>query len=395
MGMIYKRTYKDKKTGEKKESAVYWVQYYRNGIPIRESTGTAVFGEARTFLNQREGDVAKGVPITPRMGRIKFREIAEDVVKDYKVNAKRSLRDLEARLRLHILPFLGEARASAITTVDIRKFIDLRQEEEASNAEINRELAAIKRTYSLAAQAGRIIQKPYIPMLKENNVRTGFFEPEQFESIRKNLSKDLSPVVTFAYITGWRIYSEVMPLRWPQVDFEAGRVRLEAGTTKNDEAREFPLTQELRTVLEGQKARAAALKKRGIICPWVFNRAGKPIREFRRSWKTACRNAGTPGRIPHDLRRTAVRNLVRAGIPERVAMLMTGHKTRSVFERYNIVSAGDHDQAAKRLNEVTGTVAGTVADTVRSNAPQAEVAIPPEHTVESIRCNKRTRSSVG
>lgn len=298
MGMIYKRTYKDKKTGEKKESAVYWVQYYRNGIPIRESTGTAVFGEARTFLNQREGDVAKGVPITPRMGRIKFREIAEDVVKDYKVNAKRSLRDLEARLRLHILPFLGEARASAITTVDIRKFIDLRQEEEASNAEINRELAAIKRTYSLAAQAGRIIQKPYIPMLKENNVRTGFFEPEQFESIRKNLSKDLSPVVTFAYITGWRIYSEVMPLRWPQVDFEAGRVRLEAGTTKNDEAREFPLTQELRTVLEGQKARAAALKKRGIICPWVFNRAGKPIREFRRSWKTACRNAGTPGRYP-------------------------------------------------------------------------------------------------
>jgi hypothetical protein len=113
------------------------------------------------------------------------------VVKDYKVNAKRSLRDPEARLRLHILPFFGEARASAITTVDIRKFIDLRQEKEASNAEINREQASIKQTYSLAAQAGRIIQKPYIPMLKENNVRTGFFEPEQFESIRKNLSKDL------------------------------------------------------------------------------------------------------------------------------------------------------------------------------------------------------------
>jgi len=391
MGIVYKRTYKDKKTGEKKESAVYWAKYYRNGVPIRESTGTTAFSEARAFLNRREGDVAKGVPITPKMGRVKFTEIAEDIVKDYRVNAKRSTRDLEARLRLHILPFFGEARASAISAADFRKFIDLRQEEEASNAEINRELSAIKRTYSLAIQAGRIFQKPYIPMLKENNVRTGFFEREQFESVRSHLSGDLRPMVTFAYITGWRIYSEVMPLRWPQVDFEAGRIRLEPGTTKNDEAREFPFTQDLRTVLEGQKARAVALKKRGIICPWVFNRGGKPIKEFRRSWKTACRKAGIPGRIPHDFRRTAVRNLVRAGIPERVAMMMTGHKTRSVFERYNIVSAGDLDQAAKRLDEVAGTVTGTV----NSNGHQAEVASPTQHTVESVRCSKRTRSSVG
>lgn len=387
MGIVYRRTYKEKKTGEKKESAVYWAKYYRNGIPIRESTCTTAFGEARTFLNRREGDVAKGVPITPKMGRVKFREIAEDIVKDYKVNARRSARDLEARLRLHILPFFGESRASAISAVDIRKFIDCRQEEEASNAEINRELAAIKRTYSLAVQAGRILQKPYIPMLKENNVRTGFFEREQFESVRNHLSEDLGPMVTFAYITGWRIYSEVMPLRWPQVDFEAGRVRLEPGTTKNDEAREFPLTSELKAVLEGQKARAITLKKRGIICPWIFNRGGKPIKEFRRSWKTACKKAGIPGRIPHDFRRTAVRNLVRAGIPERVAMMMTGHKTRSVFERYNIVSPGDLDQAAKRMDEAAGTVT--------TNAYQPEVAIPTEHAVESTHCSERTRSSVG
>ena len=391
MGIVYKRTYKDKKTDKKKESSVYWVKYYRNGIPIRESTGTAVFNEAKSFLNRREGDVAKGVPITPKMGRVKFTEIAEDIVNDYKVNGRRSTRDLEARLRLHILPFFGEARASALSAVNFRKYIDFRQEKGAKNAEINRELAAIKRTYTLAVQAGRIFQKPYIPMLKENNVRIGFFEREQFESIRSNLSEDLAPMITFAYITGWRTYSEVMPLKWAQVDFEAGRVRLEPGITKNDDGREFPITKELKALLKGQKEKAIALRKRGIICPWVFNRRGKPILEYRRAWKTACKKAGLPGRIPHDFRRTAVRNLVRAGIPERVAMMLTGHKTRSVFERYNIVSTGDFDQAAKRLDEVAGTVTGTVSQ----NEANTAVAISTQPTVESIRYKERTRSSVG
>jgi integrase len=93
----------------------------------------------------------------------------------------------------------------------------------------------------------------------------------------------------------------------------------------------------------------------------VFHRNGQPIRSFYDSWRTACTGAGVPGRILHDFRRTAVRNLVRAGVPERVAMTMTGHKTRAVFERYNIVSAGDLDDAARRLNRSTVTETVTVA----------------------------------
>jgi integrase len=145
-------------------------------------------------------------------------------------------------------------------------------------------------------------------------------------------------------------------LQWPQVDLKVGTVRLEPGTTKNEEARVFPLTRDLRALLEGQKGKADALKKRGIICPWVFHRKGKPIKEFRRTWISACKAAGVPGRIPHDFWRTAVRNLVRAGIPERVAMQMTGHKTRSVFERYNIVSEGDLFAAAAKLDAAADTV---------------------------------------
>ncbi|HYK91738.1 MAG TPA: site-specific integrase, partial [Acidobacteriota bacterium] len=219
-----------------------------------------------------------------------------------------------------------------------------------ANATINRELAIIRRAFSLGIENGKIAVMPKIKTLKENNVRKGFFEMEQFQSVRKRLADDLQPMVTFAYVTGWRMRSEIWPLQWPRVDFEAGTVRLEPGTTKNDEGRIFPFTSELRAVLEGQRQRTEALRKKGIICPWVFHRDGQPIREFKRSWKTACKNAGLPGKIPHDFRRTAVRNLVRSGVPETIAMQMTGHKTRSVFDRYNIVDETDLFDAARRLD---------------------------------------------
>ena len=126
-------------------------------------------------------------------------------------------------------------------------------------------------------------------------------------------------------------------------------------TTKNDEGRTFPFTDALERLLEAQRAEHERLKAEGVICPWVFHRSnrkvkGKRITTFIKAFRAACTKAGCPGRIPHDLRRTAVRNLVRAGVPERVAMQMTGHKTRSVFERYNIVSECDLVEAAKKLN---------------------------------------------
>jgi integrase len=235
----------------------------------------------------------------------------------------------------------------------------------ASNAEINRELALLKRMFKLAAQAGKFLQQPpHIPMLKEDNVRTGFFEPDQYRSVLAYLPPAIQPVITFGYITGWRIASEVLPLEWRQVDFAAGEVRLDPGTTKNGEGRVFPMTTELRDLLKRLHAEHLRLTKAGHILPNVFfrevadGRGGekrpRPIVRFTKAWKAACRAAGCPGRIPHDLRRTAVRNMVRAAVPKRVAMQITGHKTRSVFERYNIVSEGDLREAARRLDNVRG-----------------------------------------
>jgi len=351
MGMIYRR------------GTVWWIKYYRNGIPMRESTGSDKEGVAKKLLRTREGDIERGLPITPRTNRVTVSELLDDVLNDYRVNGKRSLHDLETTLTLHVRPALGEHRAANLTTATIRQYIADRQTEGAANATVNRELAAVKRAFNLGMQAGKLTYRPHVPMLRENNVRKGFFEPEQFAALRAKLPALYHPLVTFLFITGWRL-SEVLGLEWRQVDFDAGRVRLDAGTTKNGEAREFPFTVELRGLLTRQRDYVRHVdREKGLICKAVWVRPdGQAIRGFRRAWATATRRAGCPGMIRHDFRRTAVRTLVRAGIPERVAMTMTGHKTRSVFERYNIVSDGDLTDAARRLDAVTnltGTITGT------------------------------------
>jgi integrase len=242
-------------------------------------------------------------------------------------------------------------RAAQITTADIRRYIAARQAEEASNAQINRELSALGRAYTLGTQASKVLVRPYIPKLKERNIRNGFFEEAQFQAVRAKLKPALRPVITFAYFTGWRIPSEVLGMQWRQVDLINGTVRLDPGATKNGDGRIFPLTVELRALFEAQReATDIVQRKLGRIIPHVFHRNGKPIRSFRKAFATACTAAGVPGRIPHDFRRTAVRNMVRVGIPERVVMQLAGHKTRSICDRYNIVSSSDLQAAAERLD---------------------------------------------
>jgi integrase len=190
-------------------------------------------------------------------------------------------------------------------------------------------------------------------MLAENNVRVGFFEDEQYEAVLRHLPAPWRPVMTFAFLTGWRVRSEVLPLQWAQIDTSAEVIRLEVGTTKNDAGRTFPYGElpELAAVIAVQDRLRRTLRTQGTLCPWVFPEAdGQRLPAFySKVWRDACRRAGLPGKIPHDFRRTAVRNLVRAGVPEKTAMQLTGHKTRSVFDRYDIVNEADLKVAVGRL----------------------------------------------
>jgi integrase len=168
--------------------------------------------------------------------------------------------------------------------------------------------------------------------------------------------------VCIGYLYGWRIESEVLPLTKRQVDLEVGTLRLEPGTTKYDEGRVVYLTAELTSLLAAQLARVRALEREtGRIIPHMFPHLkgphkGQCRREFRRAWKSACVKAGYPGMLRHDLRRTAVRNMVNLGVPERVAMTVTGHRTRSILDRYHIVSPGDLRDVARRLSDSPGTI---------------------------------------
>jgi len=391
MGSIYQR------------GNVWWLAYRQHGRLIRESSESKKERVALRMLKVREGDVEKGEIIVPKRDRITFEDGVADLFNDYTTNGKRSLTVCQRRVRLHLAPFFQGRRLANITTADIRAFVAERQTgaitirkahtitntdgttteilavtKPVSNGEINRELATLKRIFSLAVQANKLSRKPHVPMLQERNVRTGFFEFDQIETVKAKLAPPVRAVVAFAYLTGWRIDSEVLKLEWRQVDFDASEIRLDAHTTKNGRGRVFPMTGELRALLTEQKAIRDALKDAGQIVPWVFFRlvgrkadqkTPKRIRSFVKVWRAACAAAGYPGRIPHDLRRTAVRNFVRAGIPERVAMEMTGHLTRSVFDRYDIVSGGDLIDAAAKLDQARGDHTSD-----HSRAPEAKPA---------------------
>jgi len=361
MGSIYRRRRRDGSHG-----SVFWVKYYADGRPIRESTGTKDKKQAARFLKGREGRIVLGQPVMPRADRVRYEEIADDLKRYYETTGKREWREAKARFD-HLRQFFVGWRVVAIGSAEIAKYTEKRRGERAANGTINRELAILGRMLRLAYENGKLVRMPVIRKLAEASPRQGFFERGQFEAVRRLLAPDLRVAVTIAHTFGWRMQSEVLALERRQLDLEAGTLRLEPGTTKNDEARTVYLTPELDALLITQLERVDRLSKRiKRIVPYLFphlggrRRCGERRGDFRKAWETACKNAGVPGKLRHDFRRTAVRNMVNAGVPERVAMKVTGHKTRSVFDRYHIVSPADLQDVARRL-AAAGTFSGTSA----------------------------------
>ena len=294
---------KKKHRGIYQRGNIWWIKYYRNGKPYYESSKSDKITKAVRLLKKREGE-------------------------------------------------LEEIRVTDITTEKIERFIEKRKEDGLANSSINRELAALKRMFHLGARARKVDHIPYIPMLKESNTWKGFFDHREFLALREALPYYLKPVVTFAYHTGWRV-GEILGFTWDKLDMTEKTVRLDPGETKSEEAWTISLDE------ERSKEMTILHAKRRPGCPYIFHREGQKIKRITRAWETACRKSGlwtfdekkdrmAPTRIFHDFRRTAVRNMVRSGVPERVAMMISGHKTRSVFERYNIVSEADLKEAAKK-----------------------------------------------
>lgn len=328
----------------------WWIHYPTGSRTLRESTKTGDEAKARKVLRGKLADVyGKNGHGPQTAARVKVSELLDGLVRDYEINRK-TLWWVKLNVENHLRPHFKYDIASRVGTRQIQGYVLAKRAAGLSDSTINRHLALLRRSFKLGMKHDppKVNSIPAFDKLDESaGVRRGFLEYDAFKKLRAELPEELRPVALYAYFTGCR-KGEILKLQWPQVDLGSGMVRLNPGETKNKDPRMIPLAAELRAELAGLK------KQRDEFwpaCPWVFSRHGKRIKSFYASWNAACKRAGVDGSLLHDMRRSGVRNLIRSGVPERVAMQISGHKTRSVFDRYNIVSEKDLGDAVKMLEK--------------------------------------------
>lgn len=326
----------------------YWqISYWNGWRQVRESAHTESRDEALATLQQRLAAVASGKGEGAGAERIHVAALLNLLLDDYRRQDRSDLYQAELRVNKHLLPTFGDVRAAKLSSRHVREYID-RRHASAANATINRELALLRRAYKLGSleDPPLVHRVPRIPKLKEENVREGFLEADKYREILTALPDPVKPVFVLAYHLGMRT-GELLALRREWVSLEEGLIYVQGRVTKNKTPKLAPIYGDMRPWLEMTLSRTSSSKKSGQQALFTWE-DGRPIRDFRAAWESACQAAQLPGLLFHDLRRTAVRNMIRAGVPEKVAMAISGHKTASMLWRYNILDARDIQDAGKR-----------------------------------------------
>jgi integrase len=351
----------------------WWIRYSRGGKQFRESAKTNNYNDAERMLRRRQGEIATGAFTGLAPERIRISQLLLEMLDDMKANGRRSYGSAEGGVRLHLIPFMGNVRVAEFSSNLVKAYKAKRQAEKAANATINRELGFLKRAFNLGyrAEPPLVAKVPYIARLPERNVRTGFLEHEQYKQLRDALPDYLKLLFVLGYHTGARL-GELRRITWPQV--EANRIVLYPGTTKNGDGRALPIYGEMAGWIEMAKES----RKQFPTCPYLCQHDGQPLGEscVRKAWKTSCKAVGLAALRFHDLRRSAVPNMDRAGVPRTVAMKVSGHRTESMFNRYNIVSERDVAEIKNRMetylsNLGTSTLSSTLADSEATAGTQA------------------------
>ena len=338
----------------------YWIAYYapQNGRSVEHrEPGGATEKEARKKLKNRLEEVGAhrrlGIRFQgPRQERVTVEELLQNLERDYTIHGRKSLPQLRSHLR-HVRQFFAMDRANAVTAERLRDYIVSRQQDQAQAATINRELEGLRRAFALAVEAQTLVTIPMFPSLPEDNARQGFFERADFQAVLDHLrDSDVKDFCDWFYRTGMRP-GEIRSLTWDTLDRETWTLRLHARDAKTRRGRAIALAGEVRAIIERR------VKARRLDCALIFHRGGKPFGDFRKVWNRACREVGVSGKLIYDLRRTAVRNMVRAGVDPAVVMKISGHRTRNVFDRYNIISEDDIRQAVLRTDAYVETLPRT------------------------------------
>lgn len=332
-----------------KRRLTWWIAYNHRGTEYRESAHSEKEADARRLLRQRLAQIQTRTFVGPSEERLSFSDLADGLLRNYAVRKLRSSQAAALRIK-NLRAFFGDARAREITTAAIEAYQAKRLELGAAGATINRELSALRRAFVLAVRAGRFSSMPIFPeRVEENAPRQGFAEHGIYLAVRRHLAAHYQDVLDFGYWSGWR-RQEIQQLPWSMVDMGANVLRLSPEFSKTKEGRVIPIPPPLREVL------LRRMSARRLDCMCVFHINGARIGDWRKSWQRACTTAGVPNFLFHDLRRTAVRNLDRAGVPRSVAMAMVGHKTEAIYRRYNIVSERDLHEAGVKLAAYIATL---------------------------------------
>jgi integrase len=299
---------------------IWFIQYIWQGERQRESSHSEDRETAQQLLAKRLGDIASGQYLGIEAGKATIGNLIDLVVEDYRFRKLRSLATVEWRAKAH-LEQLRSLPASKFTATEAKRYVAARRAAGAEDPTINRELSIIRRGFTLARQSDPplVHRVPHIPKLGEDNVRQGFLEPEQYGKVLEELPERLKALFVCAYHVGTR-KGELRKIRWEQVDFDAGLIHLAARQTKAKAARSLPIYGEMGRWLRMQ------WDSRAPECPWVFHHRGMPVGAQLRGWREACERAGLPGLLFHDLRRSAVRNMKRAGVQDKVAMEISDHR---------------------------------------------------------------------
>jgi integrase len=325
-------------------SRFWWIQYWHEGKRFRESSECVKLRDAQNFLRAKLLAFQAGVrPVTEE---ILMRDLYDALERDYAINRNKSIRNIQCQWQNHLAEHFGNESAMTLTPDRVTDYIALRQKDGAKNATVNRELAALKRMFVLAIRTGKLSSKPYIPQLEERNTRKGFVKDCEYDAMARetgNIGLWLRTLFEIGYSCGFR-KSELLDMRVRQVDLVERTLDLDPGETKNDEPRKVEMTRRSYALIK------ECVENKGPE-DFVFTRGGRRIVDFRDGWTAATEAAGCPGLLFHDLRRSAIRNLIRAGVSEKVAMQISGHKTRSVFERYHIVDSSDMSAAVLKLEK--------------------------------------------
>jgi integrase len=355
---------------------IWWVKIRVDGRPVYESSKSTKKSEAIKLRDKMLAKKSRGELSGGSADKVLITELLDDVLKS---DIKPSTRYVwEKVIEKSIRPFFGKIKAQRLTTDLMDKYREKRKGEGRSDATANRELSILRTSFHNARKRTppKVLVVPYFPIVAETNIRKGFLTDEQYDKLRDELPAEIKGLFVTGYITGLR-RGEITAIQWPQVDFEAGLITLDKGETKNDEPRSVP-------ILDGDMGDLLVAAKKEHDekwpqSPWVFNRGGERIIDFRWAWDEACKRAGVPDLNFHDLRRTAVRNMRRAGIPQVIRMKISGHKTDSMERRYNIVDSEDL-QMAKELLQNRRRTPENAGENVTNNVTTAGKSTIPGDT---------------